>query len=998
MRKTFYQKNLYHFRIAMVMAAFCGSPFAVHAASHAIEQTTPKGQHKITGTVKDEQGSPLPGVHIKVQGSTLGTVTDINGQYSLNLPNDKSPLEFSFIGYISQVVSASGKSVLTVRLQPDTKKLDEVIVVGYGTQKKKDLTGSIANVSSKDFNKGLMSSPEQLINGKVAGVQIMSNSGSPTSGSTVRIRGGASLNASNDPLIVIDGVPLENGGISGNGNNFLSLINPNDIESISILKDASSTAIYGSRASNGVMMITTKKGVAGKFKVNASTTFSVQNKTRLPEMLSTEEFRNLINAKGSDAQKALLGNATTNWSDQVYQTAIGSDNNVSVTGGITKFLPFRASYGYYNQDGILKTDNLERMSGSMALNPSFFNGKLKLNLNLKGSINHNTFANTGAVWGAATFNPTQPVYSGNSTFGGYYETIDNTGIPVVRATLNPLGSLEQEQNKSTVKRAIGNFDVDYQLHFLPEMKAHVSLGYDVAKGEGTDYIPVEAAAAFKVGGTNNAYSQTKTNKLFSSYLNYNKEFKSLLSKVDVTAGYDYQDWLSKNPVYVAKNVAGDVLSTSPGDYQRHVLLSYYGRLNYTLNSKYLLTATVRRDGTSRFSTDTRWGTFPSLALAWQAKDESFLKNVDAISDLKVRVGYGVTGQQEGIGNYTYLPIYTLGNEYAQYRFGNTYYNTYRPSVYVSDLKWETTDSYNVGLDVGFLKNRITANVDYYTRKTKDLLATVSVAAGTNFGSQATTNVGNIESNGVEFALNVTPVQTKDLTWNVGFNATYQKVKITNLSLVKDATSPGTYTGPQVGGRGLQILTEGYTPYMFYVYKQVYDSKGKPIEGMYADLDKNGVINEKDLYRYHSPMPDYLLGFNTSLSYKKWTAACALRASIGNYVYNNMNANTGAWETLQYNAYALNNLAADYLNTGFNTRQFYSDYYVENASFLKMDNITLGYNVGKVMKNVNLRVSALVQNVFTITKYSGVDPEISNGFDSQFYPRPRTFSLNVNLDF
>jgi len=998
MRKTSYLGKLRPFRMALVMMAlFCAPVFTGMTSLSAQQQSVQTNQKRISGTVKDEQGIPLPGVNIKVQGSSLGTITDMDGKYMITIPGGNVQLEFSFVGYDLQKVAAE-KTVLNITLVPSNKSLDEVVVVGYGTQRKKDLTGSVTSVSAKDFNPGVIGSPAELINGKVAGVQIMSNSGSPSAGSTIRIRGGASLNASNDPLIVIDGVPLENGGISGNGSNFLSLLNPNDIENISILKDASSTAIYGSRASNGVLMITTKKGNLDKLKINFNTSFSQQEKTRLADMLSPDQFRNLINEKGSDAQKALMGTASTIWSDQVYQKAMGNDNNISVSGGIAKKVPFRASFGYMNQDGILKTDNVKRMSGSLVVSPSFFQDHLKVNFNLKGSINNNQFANTTAVWTAAAFNPTQPVYSGKPEFGGFYESIDNVGVPVVRANLNPLGLLEQENNKSTVSRSIGNMDLDYKFHFLPELKAHVTLGYDYAHGNGTIYIPESAASNFKTGGRNTEYSQTKSNKLFTAYFNYVKDFEAIKSHLDVTVGHDYQNWLAETPEYIDKNVAGAVQSVSSANYQRHVLLSYYARMNYSFDSKYLLTATVRRDGTSRFNPANRWGTFPSLAFAWKVKEESFLKDVNAISDLKVRLGYGVTGQQEGIGNYSYLPVYVLSNEYAQYRFGDTYYNTYRPSVYVSDLKWETTDAYNAGLDFGFFDNRITGSIDYYTRKTKDLLASVSVAAGSNFGETATTNVGNIESNGVEFSLNVIPVLTKDFKWNIGFNATYQKVLITNLTLVKDAASPGSFTGPSVGARGLQILTEGYAPYMFYVYKQVYDKNGKPIEGMYADLNKDGVVNDKDFYRYHSPMPDFLLGFNTQLSYKKWTAACSFRASIGNYVYNNMKANQGSWETLQYNSYELINLSTDYLKTGFTARQYYSDYFVENASFLKMDNISLGYNVGQVLKGVNLRIGALVQNVFTITKYSGVDPEVPSGFDSQFYPRPRTISMNLNLDF
>lgn len=955
------------------------------------------GERKVTGKVIDETGESMIGVSIIVPGTTIGTASDLQGNFSLVVPNGDKKLQFSFIGYDTQDVPIPLNNILNVKLKPSALTLSDVVVIGYGSQKKSDLTGAVSDLSSKDFNGGLISSPEQLINGKVAGVQIMSNSGSPTSGSTIRIRGGASLNASNDPLIVLDGVPLESGGISGNSGNFLSLINPNDIESMTVLKDASSTAIYGSRASNGVIIITTKKGSGGKTKVSFSTTQSLQTKTKLISVLSPDEYRSLINEKGTDAQKALLGDASTVWNDEIFHPAFGTDNNVSVSGKIGKFIPFRTSVGYYNQNGLLKTDNAERLTGSLSLTPTFFDDHLKVNLNIKGASNSNRFANTTAIWNAAASNPTQPIYSGNSDFGGYNEVLQD-GIPATKALLNPLGLLQQDDNTSTVRRIITNMDVDYKLHFFPDLKVHFTLGYDYAKGKGDRYIPETAASYYTTGGRSYNYSQTKMNKLFTSYLNYSKMFDAISSNIDATMGYDYQYWNEKKPLYVENNVAGELQSSSPAEDQTHVLISFYGRLNYSLLSKYMLTATVRKDGTSRFNKDNRWGVFPSLALAWRISEEDFLKNSTAISNLKLRLSYGVTAQQDGIGNYSYLPIYTYSNQYAQYPFGDTYYNTYRPESYVSDLKWETTNSYNAGLDFGFFKNRISGSVDYYTRKTKDLLATVSVAAGSNFSDKATTNIGNIKSHGLEFALNVIPIQTRDLTWNVGFNATYQNVKITNLSLVKDASSPGTYAGPEVGSRSLQIMTEGYEPYMFFVYKQLYDASGKPIEGAYADLNGDHVINDKDLYRYHSPMPDYLLGFNTQLSYKKWSLGFALRASLGNYVYNNMNMNLGAWETMQYSAEAINNLSTNYLKTGFQTRQYYSDYYVENASYLKMDNLSLGYNLGKVLNCANIRVGALVQNVFTITNYSGVDPEVSNGFDSSFYPRPRTFSLSVNLDF
>lgn len=612
-------KEFAHFRFVIALALLLLAPLMAAAQSRTI-----------TGTVVDETNEPVIGAVVKVSETTLGTTTDIDGKYSIDLPEGRNQLEFSFLGYETQIIVLTDNRIVNIKLEPKAQLMTEVVVIGYGTQLKKDLTGTVSSVSSKDFNQGLIGSPEQLINGKVAGVQIMSNSGSPTSGSTIRIRGGASLNASNDPLIVLDGVPLESGGISGNSSNFLSLINPNDIESMTVLKDASSTAIYGSRASNGVIIITTKKGSSDKLNISFNKTFSLQNKTKVAETLSAQEFRDLITGKGNDQQKALLGEYNTNWNDEIYQTAVGTDNNLSVAGNFSKTVPFRVSAGYYNQEGILKTDNAKRYTGSIVVSPTFFDNHLKFDFNLKGSINKNSFANTDAIWNATVFNPTQPVYSGNSGFGGYYESLDNAGVPATGALLNPVGLLEQEEHKSTVKRSIGNMDVDYKFHFLPELKAHLTLGYDYAKGEGTNYIPAEAANVYKIGGTDNEYSEEKTNKLFTSYLNYSKFFKNIKSNLDATAGYDYQHWRAKSPVFIDKNIAGETVSTSPAQDQTHVLLSFYGRVNYSYDSRYMLTATIRRDGSSRFNPDNRWGTFPSVALAWRISQESFLKDNNII--------------------------------------------------------------------------------------------------------------------------------------------------------------------------------------------------------------------------------------------------------------------------------------------------------------------------------------------------------------------------------
>lgn len=957
----------------------------------------------IKGEVTDAQnGEALIGATVMVEGEKGGTVTDFDGNFSLQVSSSAKKIKVSYIGYIDKVLSISDK--MKVKLESDSKALADVVVIGYGTARKSDLTGSVATVKSKDFNKGLVSSPEQLINGKVSGVQIMSNSGSASAGSTIRVRGGASLNASNDPLIVLDGVPLEQGGISGNSSNFLSMINPSDIESMTVLKDASSTAIYGSRASNGVIIITTKKGQQGAVKVNFNTTNSLQTRAQMVDMLSRDEFVNVINQFGTDNQKSLLGTANTDWNDEVYHTAFGTDNNLSVSGSIDKWLPFRVSVGYYNQSGLVRKDNVERWTGNVVLTPSFFQDHLKLTINAKGTLNNNSFNNGGAVWAAATFNPTIPVYSGNDKYGGYNEALDADGYPVNAGVRNPRGLVDLYDSKSKVSRFIGSMNVDYKVHFLPELKLHATVGADYAKGDGTVYVPAYAAQSYNkdesLGGSDYKYGPQKNeNRLLTLYANYAKYFEDIKSNVDLTAGYDYQYWKSTTPLYYTKSAAGTNLSTVKASDYRHVMLSYYGRINYSFDGKYLLTATVRRDASSRFSKDTRWGTFPSVALGWTLTEEPWLKNQKVLSNLKLRASYGVTGQQEGIGNYNYLPVYTYSVTGAEAFINGQYINTYRPEAYVSDLKWETTTSWNFGLDFGFLDGRIGGAIDFYTRKTKDLLASVPTAAGTNFSKTILTNVGNVDSKGIEVSLNATPIQTKDWEWNLSYNFTWQNMKVKNLSLIKGGSQTNVKVGPSIDAYQFQVLSEGYEPYMFYVYHQLYDSKtGKPIEGAYADLNNDGEINESDLYRYHSPAPKYIMGLSTSLRYKQLTLGMSFRANIDNYVYNGMGMSTGAFETVSYNNSQLNNLNTSFLKTGFKTRQYLSDYYVENASFLKLDNLSLSYNVGKINKWASLTVSAMVQNVFTITGYSGTDPEVPNGMDNSFYPRPRTYSVSLGLQF
>lgn len=961
-----------------------------------------QGGKTLTGTVQDETGEGLIGATVVEEGSSKGTVTDFDGNFSLQLSGAAKSVKVSYVGYKTKVLQIPASGRLNIRMEADQNVLQETVVIGYGVQRKSDLTGSVSNVSSKDFNQGVINSPEQLINGKVSGVQIVNGGGSPSAGSTIRIRGGASLNASNDPLIVLDGVPMEVGGsVSGSGN-FLSLINPNDIESMTILKDASSTAIYGSRASNGVIIITTKKGSDSKKpKISFSTTNSLQTRTKTADMISRDEMYSLVKNYGTDRQKSLLNDdVNTDWNNEIFKTAFGTDNNVGISGKVGT-LPYRLSLGYNNQDGILKTDNMTRYTGSLSLTPTLLDNHLKLNVNLKGTYSDTRFANTNAIWGGATHNPCSPVYSGSDAFLGYYEAADANGVPITGATGNPVGLLNNYSSTSDVYRVVGSFDADYSMHFLPDLHAHLTLGYDWSKGQGKIYVPKEAYQYYNTGGRNYGYGpQKNNNRLLTFYLNYSKYFDNIKSNVDVTAGYDYQFWKYTNAAYLELNdkTPAEQQAASAADDQRHVLLSYYGRVNYSYDGKYLLSASVRRDASSRFSQNNRWGSFPSVALGWRVSEEKFFKALKPVfNNLKLRASYGVTGQQDGIANYSYLPLYTESQSGAYYMFGGKPIHTYRPSAYNSDLTWETTKAWNFGFDFGIIGDRLTGSFDYYNRKTENLLATVPVAAGTNFNKQMLSNVGNIKSEGYEISINATPVMTDTWQWDLSANATYQSNEITNLRLNDRAESPNTLAGA-IESHYVQVLSEGYEPYSYYVYKQIYDENGMPIEGLYADLNGDGTVDSNDLYHYHSPAPDWILGFSTSIRWKKLTLSTSLRANIGNYLYNGMAMNTGAWETMSYNDYQLNRLNSSYLKTRFQKRQHESDYYVENASFLKMDNVQLSYNFGKVSKWFSLTASLMVQNVFTITNYTGVDPENQGGIDMSVYPRPRIYSLTVGLDF
>lgn len=763
--------NLRHLTVLLILCtAFLGG---------AIPAFAQQGGKKMTGQVIDENKEPMIGVSILIVGTSTGTVTDFDGNYTLNVPKDSKELQFSYVGYETKVITIPVNSnVLNVQMKSDSQVLSDVVIIGYGTQRKSDLTGSVASVGTKDFNKGMVSSPEELVNGKIAGVQIVNGGGSPTSVSTIRIRGGASLNASNDPLIVLDGVPMEVGGSISGGGNFLSLINPNDIESMTVLKDASSTAIYGSRASNGVIIITTKKGSGSDIKVSFQTTNSIATKTKTSDMLNTDEFINIVNQYGTEHQKSLLGDYRTNWNDEIYQTAFGTDNNLSVSGLALPWLPFRVSTGMYYQDGILKTDNTKRFTGNVNLTPSFFHNELRFNIGLKGTYSKNRFADTDAIWAGSTLNPTIPVYSGNDTFGGYNEAIDANGVPVTGALANAVGRLNQYDSTSDVYRFIGSASVDWNVRWVKGLRLHTTGGYDWSKGKGHIYVPKEAVSYYTTGGRDYTYGPQKNyNKLLTIYANYHNDFDAIHSGIDVTVGYDYQFWKYTTPFYAILSADGVQQSTSAATDQRHSLMSYYGRLNYTFMDRYLLTATMRRDGSSRFASDNRWGTFPSVALAWRVSQEHFFEPLRTVmNDVKLRVSYGITGQQDGITNYGYIPVYTPGLDGAQYLFGGNPIYTYRPEAYNPELKWETTKSWNYGIDLAFLENRFTFSADFYTRKTENLLATVPMPAGTNFDKLMLQNVGNVDSKGLELSVTGHIINTKNWSWTASANAAVDKSK------------------------------------------------------------------------------------------------------------------------------------------------------------------------------------------------------------------------------
>jgi iron complex outermembrane receptor protein len=806
-------------------------------------------------------------------------------------------------------------------------------------------------------------------------------------------------------LIVIDGVPIDNSSISGSPNP-LNIVNSNDIESFTVLKDASATAIYGSRASNGVIIITTKKGLQGRpMRITYDGSVSIGTKTGEVNVLSPSQFVTLMNSQytPTSPQVALMGSAATDWQSHIYQTAISNDHNLSLSGAY-KTLPYRASVGYTNQTGILKTSGLQRYTGTLNLNPSFLDNHLTISLNAKYMNIQNRFADYGAIGSALSMDPTQPVYDAESSkYGGYFTWKQPNGDPMTQVTNNPVALLDLRNNRSVVNRLLGNIQLDYKLHFLPELKLTVNAGTDYSSSDGKDIVDQKAAWYYTNGiGRYGKYSQTKKNELLDIYANYNKNIASINSKVDVTVGYSWQHFYNKNSSFT-DNFTRDIEYQNLTSITQNFLVSFFGRLNYTFKNRYLLTATIRDDGSSKFSQSNRWGLFPSIAFAWDVRGENFMNNSSLFDVLKLRLGYGITGQQDVGNDYPYLARYTSGQPNAQTQFGNIFITTIRPEGYDANLKWEQTTTYNAGIDFGMFKDRIAGSVDVYYRPTKDLLNTIDVPAGTNLTNRITTNVGTLVNKGIELTLNFRPVVKPNFTWSFGLNATINKNEITKLTVVDNPSFIGVETGGISGGVGnyVQMNSVGYPVNSFYLAQQVYDSKGNPVDNLFVDRNGDGIVTsqgQSDKYHLKKPAADLLMGFNSTFRYKKFDFSFSGRLSLGNYVYNNV-ASGSSLAGLYNSAGALNNLNSSILKTKFANPQYWSDYFLENGSFLRLDNTTLGYNFEKIAGGkTNLRIYVNVQNLFLVTNYTGLDPETFTGIDNNIYPRPRTYMLGVNLEF
>lgn len=1002
----------------------------------------------VTGHVTDEQGEDLIGATIMEKGTSNGTSADIEGNFTINVPGN-AILVVSYVGYDPMEVPVNGQKHLNIVMKTNAQMLAETVVIGYGSVKKKDATGSVAVINPDEIEAGLATSVQDMLVGQTPGV-VVTTAGGPEGGANIRIRGGSSLNASNDPLIVVDGVPLDNGGVQGMGNS-LAMISPENIESMTILKDASATAIYGSRASNGVIIITTKKGKSGKPQVNFSANMYINHAQKTWDVLSANEFRSLITEKfgeDSDAYRA-MGDASTDWQKEVLRTTVSSDYNVSV-GGTAGILPYHVNLSYTNSNGIIKTSQMDRVTVGFNLSPKFFQDHLSVNANAKGYYIRNKFGDAGALSGAISYDPTHAVHSnipivgGNSgqsyLFNSYYEVANTNGDGVTQlndnASINPVGQLMNKNNYADVYRSNGNIQLDYSMHFLPELHANLNLGYDVSKTNEVNAVAANSAEAWKNhdhygGGYQTDTYQFKSNTLLDFYLNYKKDFDAAYSMLDVTAGYSWQRFYNEGHYSGANGNAG--YRTTPGlsypvisngsytmninpdteslvgsvfqadgvspdgnyHWKNHLqLLSFFGRVNYSLLDRYLVTFTVRGDATSRFAKDKRWGMFPSVALGWKINEESFMQSTSGyLNDLKLRLGWGQTGQQEVGNTINYMPLYGISSPSVSYPNGtNGWYLPVYPQGYNPDLTWETTTNWNAALDFGFLNNRISGSLEYYYRKTTDLLAFVAVPAGSSTTNMLNRNIGTLENYGVEFNIQAKPIVTDNFTWTVSYNIGWNHNEITEL------TGNSVFkVGGISGGNGntVQIHAVGHPANSFYLFQQVYDANGAPLEGVYVDQNGDGQIDESDKIINKSPDPKVTMTFGSQFRYKNWDLGFNIRASIGNYVYNNVLSTKAVYNDLY--GYGLNNLVKN--DHYFEQPRYMSDYYLRNASFVRCDNITLGYTWSELLNgNLRIRLFGAVQNPFVITKYKGVDPEVFGGIDNSVYPRSTTYSVGLVATF
>ena len=1007
-------------------------------------------QINVKGHVKDAQGEPIIGATVRVADTQTATITDFDGNFTLKA-NQGADIQVSYIGYQDATVKAAPSVVVT--LQDDAQVLENVVVIGYGRAKKTDLTGSVTAIKPDEMNHGLQTSAQDMLQGKVAGVNITNSGGEPGAGATIRIRGGSSLNASNNPLIVIDGLAMDSYGLQGSSNP-LNLVNPNDIESFTVLKDASATAIYGSRASNGVIIITTKKGQKNAkphISYNGNVSISavkkkmdvmdgpqymayIQDRVMNEKGMTEEEF------KASDYYKALgyydaNGNhlfANTNWQDEIYRTAVSTDHNITVSGGL-KNMPYRVSFGYTNQSGVVKTSNYQRYTASVNLSPSFLNDHLNINFNAKGMYSKTTYANSGsAIGGAIYMDPTKPVYDVNKDngYGGYWQWAGstdwqdpawgNTNINTF-ATGNPVAALNNYSDEGKSKALIGNIEADYKIHGFEDLHVHLNMGMDLSSGKtNKSQSPYSYSAGTYYYGNYGWNTMDTYNLSLSLYAQYIKDIAET-HHFDIMAGYEWQHFHKKSDYFYyglypftsqkvdeeGNPLAGKYYLPSENTLYKteNYLVSFFGRFNYSLMDRYMLTFTLRDDGSSRFHRNKRWGVFPSVALAWKINEEPFLKKANWLSDFKLRLGWGITGQQEGIGDYTYIATYTPNSQGAYYPlFGDG--RTYRPDAFNPDLTWEKTTTWNAGIDFGILNNRLTLNFDIYHRKTKDLINTVTVPVGTNFKNKVTSNIGSLHNTGFELAANWRAIQTKDWSWQIGYNFTYNKNEIDELIASSGEGYKILHGGLAIGDSGsdgVKAWQVGHPVEAYYVYQQVYDANGLPIEGQYVDRNADGIINTNDRYFYKKSSPDVTMGFTSKVLWKKWDFGFSLRASLNNYVYNGVeagNSNLVLSNVFLGNAWhnVINIARAKNWQTGTVIGAL-SDYYIQNASFLKCDNITLGYSFDTLFGlKASGRVYATAQNVFTITDYKGLDPEIDGGYDGNMYPRPFVGILGLTLNF